>query len=231
MKKFDHELGDLRQRVVAMGNLAESMVRKAIYFMASPQDGRIAEQVLRYEEQLDLMQLETDKEAIRLLTVYSPVAADLRFILSVSRITAEVERIGDHATNMCENVRLMVSKSDVSPLPEVSKMAKIVSGMVGNALHAFLQNDSRKARSTIAADDMVDALNDQIIQKLLNDEGVREVLAGPQDIAGALAQILIARSLERIADQSTNICEEVIYTVKGHDIRHKDPATADPSSS
>ena len=223
MKKFDNELSHLRQRVVEMGNLTESMVSRAIDAVFDVHNNEIIESVLRDEEQLDQMQLDIDKEAVRLLTVYGPVATDLRFILSVSRINLELERIGDHATNICENVHLLASKMDVQPLSEIQKMGEVVRGMVHDALDAFLQNDNRKAQSVIARDDLVDALNDQIIEELLSDEVVREVLTGPTDIAGALAQILIARSLERIADQSTNVSEEIVYMIKGDDIRHQPP--------
>ena len=221
MKKFEQEIAALRQRVVEMGKLTETMVGEAIALLTKTQDSELIEQVLTHEEQLDRMQLEIDKEAIRLLTVYSPVASDLRFILSVSRITNELERMGDHTTNMGESVQLMATKTDVPVLNLITKMASVVRTMVSDALDAFLCGDNRKAQNTIASDDMVDALNDQIIEELLSDDLVRDVLAGNQDIAGALAQLLIARSLERIADQATNISEEVVYMVKGDDIRHR----------
>ena len=102
-------------------------------------------------------------------------------------------------------------------------MAAVVKGMISDALNSFVQSDIRKARATIASDNMVDALNDQVIGELLSVEAVREVTQGAGDLAGRLAQLLIARSLERIADQSTNISEEVVYMVKGHDIRHQAP--------
>ena len=89
-----------------------------------------------------------------------------------------------------------------------------------DALDAFLHDDVNKARATIAADDMADALNDQLIEELLSDEIVQTAVDDSQDIAGALSQMLIGRSLERIADQSTNVSEEIIYMVKGDDIRH-----------
>lgn len=222
MKKFEQELANLRQNVVEMGNLTEKMVGNAIEAISSSEDNKLIKTVADQEEQLDKMQLQIDNDAIRLLTVYSPVAGDLRFIMSVSRITNELERIGDHTTNMCESVQLMTAKASGPVLPDIPKMANIVRSMVSDALNSFLHGDSKTAQSTIAQDDMVDALNDQIIEELLSDDLVREVLTGNQDIAGALAQMLIARSLERIADQATNISEEIVYMVKGDDIRHRD---------
>jgi phosphate transport system protein len=99
-------------------------------------------------------------------------------------------------------------------------MARLARGMLRNALGAFYTADSTKARETLATDDLVDALNDQI---------VRELLARPKDITSSLAVILLARTLERIADQATNICEEVIYMVQGADVRHTGLDHAHPS--
>ena len=93
--------------------------------------------------------------------------------------------------------------------------------MVHDANTAFVEGDARVARSTMAHDDLADALDEQIITELLSDEVIRGAMNNPDEIAGALAQVLIARSLERVADQSTNICEEIIYLVKGRDIRHE----------
>ena len=122
---------------------------------------------------------------------------------------------------MCESLQLTHAEKEIVWLPEVEKMASVVKVMVSDALNSFVQSDIRKARATIASDNMVDALNDQIVGELLSIEVVREMLKGPTDLASALAQLLIARSLERIADQATNISEEVVYMVEGDDIRHQ----------
>ncbi len=219
MKQFEQELETLRSRVIKMGSLTESMVIQAVDAVAKANLDLI-EPVYTSEKQLDQLQVEIDQEAVRVLTVYSPVASDLRFVLSVSRMTAELERIGDHAVNMCESLQLMTSRTGVRPLPEVVKMGNHVKDMVRDAMDAFVHSDLKKAMSTIAFDDMVDALNDQIVKELLQDDVVREVIESKRDIADSLAQILIASSLERIADQATNISEEVVYLVKGADIRH-----------
>ncbi len=221
MKKLDHELERFRQRLIDMGNLAEKMLRHAAEVLVDPRESHLTDTIADDENRLDLLQLEIDKEAIRLLTVYSPVAGDLRMVMSISRITAELERIGDHTMNMCESLQLLVSRDEVELPPPILRMATVVSGMLRDALDAFAKNDISKAQSTIASDNIVDALNDQIVGDLLNMEIVRDVLSGSKDIAGALGQLLITRSLERIADQATNISEEVVYMVKGDDIRHQ----------
>jgi phosphate transport system protein len=221
MKKLDHELEVFRQQLIDMGNLTERMFRQAAEALVDPRKSDLSRVIADEENRLDLMQLAIDKEAIRLLTIYSPVAGDLRMIMSISRITAELERIGDHTMNMCESVQLLLSRGEIDLPPAVLRMATVVSGMLHEALDAFAQQDISKAHSTIAADNIVDALNDQIMGALLDMEFVRDVLAGASDMASALGQLLITRSLERIADQATNISEEVVYMVKGDDIRHR----------
>jgi phosphate transport system protein len=222
MKRFENELSDLRRQLTKMGNLAERMVSQAIDLVSQPHSEALPDAVQEGEQSLDRMQLETDQDAIRLLAVYSPVAANLRVVLSVSRITGALERMGDHAVNMCELVQLWSSKVEVAPLPQLQSMSQIVRTMVADTLQAFVQDDIRKARMTIAHDDMVDSLNDQVIEELLSLNTVKELVPDRANLAGVMAQILIARSLERIADQATNISEEVVYMVKGQDIRHED---------
>ncbi len=229
MKKLEFELANLRQKLVNMGNLAEQMVLQSTAALSNPRTADLDRIITEEENRLDLMQLAIDREAVRLLTVYSPVAADLRMILSISRMTAELERIGDHAVNLCESLQLMSAKTDLELLPSVHRMAALVNEMVQGALNAFAQSDVTKAHAMIAHDNMVDALNDQVLGELLSIEVMRKVFDGEEDIAAALAQLLIARSLERIADQATNIGEEVVYMVKGDDIRHRGHAEASSS--
>jgi len=214
MKHFLQELTLLKQRVLDMGALAEAMVAGAsdALLKAGPRD---IEQVLANEPTLDRFQVEIDREAIRLITIYTPVAKDLRFLLMIARINSELERIGDQAVDNCEYVKLLTPPP--APLDDLSRMSEIVLGMVRNALQAFQEEDTHKAQAVMSLDDRVDALNAQIF---------RELLEHPAADSGGLARsmnlILIARSLERIADHATNICEEVFYLVEGADIRHQD---------
>lgn len=221
MKKLDSDLEKFRARLVDMGNLAEKMLRQAAEALVDPKETSLIESIRSAEEKLDRFQLDIDREAIRLLTLYSPVASDLRTVLSISRITSELERIGDHTVNMSESLDLIRTQQQSDLLPSILRMASVVVTMVRDALDAFVKRDLDKARETIANDNIVDALNDQVVGELLSVETLRDLIAGTEDMAGVLAQMLIARSLERIADQATNISEEVVYMVKGDDIRHQ----------
>lgn len=212
MKKFEQEIDELKTEVMKMGRLACSMVNSVIAALDKG-DTKATKDIYANEHQMDQMELTIDHEAVRLMTVYSPVASDLRLLLSVTRITQELERVGDQAINMCEYLELLSSRRDIAILAIVKKMAHLVSEMLHEAIAAFDSHDTDKATVVIRSDNRVDALNDQVLQEVLSGE-----VTG--SISISLAVILISRSLERIADQSTNICEAVIYMTKGTDIRH-----------
>ena len=166
---------------------------------------------------LELRQVLAGREGART----HPVAGQLRYLLVCTHVTSQLERIGDQALNICEALDMMTSDPATHPtLPKLQQMADLVSEMVRDALNAYFDKDAEKAEQTRTHDDAVDALNDQIVRELFTDEVLREVLAGAQDIADAVAQILISRNMERIADQATNICKEVVYMVRGDDVRH-----------
>jgi phosphate transport system protein len=213
MKQFQHELTALKQRVVEMGNLAASMVAGASDALIKAERGRI-QQVLANEPTLDRFQIEIDGEAIRLMTIYAPVAKDLRFLLMIARINSELERIGDQAVDNCEYVKLLTDRQP--PLDDLSRMSAIVLGMVHDALQAFQEEDTHKAQAVMRLDDRVDALDAQVFRELLEHPA-----ADADSRARSMSLILVARSLERIADHATNICEEVFYLVQGADIRHR----------
>ena len=215
MKKFEQELTDLKRRVVDMGEVCQSMIAQAVKSLVE-RDAAYIKQVFASEEKLDQFQISIDNEAIRLITVYTPVASDLRFLLMVARINTEIERMGDQAVNMCEYVELLLAEPELKPLVDLPRMAELTRGMVDDALQAFLSRDTDKAKETLGVDDVVDALNDQIFRELLT-YGMEKA----ENLPRCMALVLVARSLERIADHATNICEEVVYMVKGEDIRHQ----------
>ena len=213
MKQFQQELSALKQRVVEMGHLAASMVAGSSDALIKAERSRI-QQVLANEPTLDRFQVEIDGEAIRLMTIYAPVAKDLRFLLMIARINSELERIGDHAVDNCEYLKLLTHPQP--PLDDLSNMSEIVLGMVHEALQAFQEEDTHKAQAVMRLDDRVDALNAQVFRELLEHPA-----ADADSRARSMSLILVARSLERIADHATNICEEVFYLVEGADIRHQ----------
>ena len=214
MKRFEQELESLKRRVMEMGKTTEEMVALSSAALID-KDTSAMERVLAHEANLDRFQLEIDGEAVRLITIYTPIAKDLRFLLMVTRINAELERIGDQAVNNCEYVQTLSAVGPV-PLGDISKMSDITRGMVRNALDAFDQEDIGKAELVLECDDEVEQLYNQTFSDLLED-----TTDEADRLSRSMNLILVARSLERIADHATNICEEVIYMVNSEDIRHK----------
>jgi len=215
MKQFEQELARLKQRIIEMGALAESMVAAASHALINAE--RVAiEQVRASEPTLDRCQVEIDREAIRLVTVYSPAAKDLRFLLMMLRITSELERIGDQAMDNCKYVEILPSHPALTPLRELSPMSAQTLRMVHEALRAFEQEDIDTAQAVIGLDDQVDAMNAETFRHLLEQRAT-----DPDLVARGIGLILAAQSLERIADHATNICEEVFYLGEGEDIRHR----------
>ena len=219
MKKFESEIADVKSRLNTMASVALNMVQMAATALKDRRSD-LYEKAAASEKQLDQMQTEIDRTAIRMLTVYGPVASQLRYILVINHVTAQLERIGDQVINIFESLELMQTKPDRSIAAKLNKMADLTCEMVQDALNAYFQEDPVKAIETRSHDDLIDALNSQIVQMLLSDEDLHGVLKGTTDLADAVAQILISRHFERIADQAKNICKEVVYMVEGEDIRH-----------
>ena len=216
-RKFDEQLTALKNKVVAMGDLAETMIRDAMRALVE-RDDRFIREVLKNEDVLDQLQIEIDNQAIELMAIQSPVAFDLRFILMVARINTELERVGDLCVNICESTQLLLTEPPLKPLIDLPKMSETAERMVHQSLQAFLEGSPEKALQVIKVDDEVDALNDQIFRELLT-----YMMSDPRNITRSISLILVSRQIERIADHATNIAEEVIYLVKGEDIRHQRP--------
>ena len=220
MKKFDNDVASLQSRLSEMGDLAKTMV-VLVTVAVKDRTRDVHAELYEYEATINKMQTDIDQEAIRMLTVYGPVAKDLRFLLVCTHVTAKLERIGDQSVNICQALELMTTDPADHPLlASVRKMADMTCEIVDDALDAYFSKNQEKAVVTRRRDDIIDAMNDQVMKELLTDTVLREVLSGATNIGEAVAQVLISRYLERIADQATNICKEVVYMVKGDDVRH-----------
>jgi phosphate transport system protein len=214
MQRFAEELDQLKGRLIEMGDAVESMVTWAGIALVE----RHPEAIRRVEEgepRIDQFQIEIDGEAIRLMTVYTPIARDLRFLLMVARINSELERIGDQSLNNCEYIQQLTPNPPPRAFQDLSRMADITKGMVRDALLTVKDEDIDRAQRVVDADDEVDTLYVQTFRDLLTGGG------DPSSVSESMTMILLARSLERIADHATNICEEVFYLVKAEDIRHR----------
>ncbi|MDI6774660.1 MAG: phosphate signaling complex protein PhoU [Verrucomicrobiota bacterium] len=212
--QFDDDLTRLRGQLLAMGATAERMIRDATAG-STESDAERLQTLAANEDKMDRYQRDVDEETIRLICVYTPVAADLRELLMICRINAELERIGDQTMNISYYAETLLREPPLKPLVDLSRMSDIASKIVRKALDAFTQASADLARQVIAQDEQVDDLNDQIFRELMT-----RVLADPKTMPHAMALILVARAFERIADHAVNIAEDVVYIIEGRDIRH-----------
>ena len=215
-KRFDEDLSRLKQGLLMMGALAEGMVRKTFSALADRRRELVRE-VLEVEDRLDAFQREIDAETVRLISVYTPVAEDLRVLLMITRINAELERIGDQAVTVCRTYQdlALLEQPPLKPLEDLSRMAAVAEDMLHKGLRAFLDGSVEESMAVIEADNEGDQLNDRIFHELLTFIVRDRSTTGP-----ALGLILTARGFERIADHAVNIAEDVVYIVRGQDIRH-----------
>jgi phosphate transport system protein len=214
-RHFEVELQALRDRLLAMGSLAETMIHKGIKALVERNEA-LVQAVLAHEEEMDLLCIEIDDRCFTQLALQQPMASDLRFLVGGIKINSDLERIGDQAVSIALRARSLITQPQLKPLIDIPRMATIVQEMVRNSLDAFVHKDPELARGVIDRDDEVDNLRDQIFRELLT-----YMMADTATIPRGLDLILISRNLERIADHSTNIAEDVIYIVRGEDVRER----------
>jgi phosphate transport system protein len=194
--------------------MAEQAIQRAIEAYRV-RDLSICDLVIRNEVAINRLEREIDQMALDLLAMEQPMAIDLRFILAVIKINADLERVGDQAVNITERVRDLQNSPEVDLPVDIPRMASVASHMVRKALQAFIEGDAEMAQSVLSMDDQVDRINAAAyatLSSVIRDQ--------PQFTAQALNALVIARNLERVADHATNIAEDVIFWVRGADVRH-----------
>jgi phosphate transport system protein len=214
-RRFEADLQALRERLLAMGALAETMIHESVKALVDRQES-LVQTVLAHEEEMDLLCIEIDDRCFTLLALQQPMASDLRFLVGAIKINSDLERIADQAVSIALRARSLITQPEVKPLIDIPRMAQLAQEMVRKSLDAFVRRDAELARTVIDADDEVDSLRDQVFRELLT-----YMMADTATIPRALALVLISRNLERIADHATNIAEDVIYIVLGVDVRER----------
>lgn len=214
-RQFERELQTLRERLLVMGGVAETMLHKSIKALVD-RDEALVQAVLAHEEEMDLLCIEIDDRCLTLLALRQPMASDLRFIAAGIKINSDLERIGDQAVSVALRARSLITQPLLKPLIDIPRMAQLAQEMVRKSLDAFVRRDPELARTVIEADDEVDNLRDQVFRELLT-----YMIGDPSTIPRALELILVSRHVERIADHATNIAEDVIYIVRGEDVRER----------
>ena len=212
--RFQQSLEELKESLLVMAGLAEQAIQRAIEAYRT-RDLSICDLVNHGENAINRLEREIDQAAIDLLAMEQPMASDLRFILSVIKINADLERVGDSAKSISDRVRHMERMAAADLPVDIPRMAALASEMVRKCLQSFIEADPVMARTILAMDDAVDAMN-KAAYKALTKVMESESHLAPQ----ALNALMISRNLERVADHATNIAEDVIFWVQGDDVRH-----------
>ena len=219
--KFQQNLDELKERLLVMAGLVEQAIQRSTEAY-STRDTGLCEMVLRSEPAINRMEREIDQAALDLLAMEQPMAVDLRFIIAVIRINADLERVGDQAVNIAQRVQDLGMFANVEVPVDIPKLASLSSAMVRKALQAFIEGDAELAESVLALDDQVDEMNSAAFRSLSTLIGQR-----PEMTPQALNALIISRNLERVGDHATNIAEDVIFWVRGADVRHGATAEAE----
>jgi len=206
---FEEQIRELLEDLLAMGDMVAGSIDRSIQALAR-QDEELAEQVIAYDDEINAIQQEIDEKCLVLLATQQPMASDLRAIMAISNIAAELERMGDYTEGIG---RLAIKLSDrplLKPLIDIPRMAEGSRQMLASALEAFARQDVQTAEAVGKADDEIDALYDQIYRELLV-----YMMEDPRTITQATYLLWVAHNLERIADRTTNIAERVIFLNSG----------------
>jgi len=212
---FQQQLVALKDKLLAMAALSQQALEFSVEaYIAS--DMSLCDHVLEIEAAINAAETSVDEMAYDLLAKEQPMAIDLRFILSVIKINSDLERIGDQSTNIARRAQSLRDAPRISLPVDIADMGSKVGVMIRTAIQALLEADAKLAESVLAMDDEVDEMNRAVQSELI---GVMQQHASVSE--QALNAILISRNLERAADHATNIAEDVIFWIRGSDVRHK----------
>ena len=214
MRHFSVELEELNQKLLEMAGMVEAAIHHSVRSLVE-QNRDLAQQVILNEPQINGMEMEIDGLVTGLLALQQPVARDLRFLTAALKINTDLERIGDLANHIAERSLSLMHHPLVQPMTDIPKMASLVQSMLLKCLDAFVKGDADLARSVLLSDDEVDALRDAVYAELQ-----ATMQREPGIVPAAVGLIFVAHNLERIGDHATNIAEDVIFLIKGVDVRH-----------
>lgn len=216
-KTYDQELESIRSRILHMGGLVESQVKMAVDAFEAG-DVASAERVVTADRRVNELEMELDRAVNNVIARRQPTAGDLRMIMGVSRTIPDLERIGDEATKIARAAKWMQEKQIAVRLPKVPDIrgsADIAANMLRRSLDAFARLDVAAAAGIIRDDQGVDERFRAILRQLITF-----MMEDPRTISPSLNLLFLAKSLERVGDHAKNIAEQIIFVVKGEDVRH-----------
>ena len=211
---FQREIDHLKKQILAVGAVVEERIAGAITAVMQ-HDAELARQIIEGDDEIDRMEIDVEEECLKILALHQPVAVDLRFVVAVLKINQDLERMADLASNIAKRAEHLADLPKIDIPAQLAAMSKRTQDMVKHCLDALVESNVAIARRVCAADDEVDQHNRQM-HVFIQDQ-MRE---NPDDIERLLDFLSISRHLERIADLTTNVAEDVIYSVQGDIIRH-----------
>ena len=214
--QFDAELAGISSRVLEMGGLVESQVAKALYALTQF-NAEAALQALRQEESVNQMEVEIDRDLSAIIARRQPTARDLRLLIAVSKIIANLERAGDEAARMARTAQRLVSTGVSTRLPVADLVfaADLAVAQLRKALDAFARLDTARALEVLKQDDQIDQEFEGLLRKLIT-----YMMEDPRSISACIDLVFVAKAIERVGDHAKNLAEAIIYVVKGTDVRH-----------
>jgi phosphate transport system protein len=212
---LEQEITSLKKRLFEYAGLVENMIDKSIKGLLKKDKGLLDEVAEEDESRANDTEIELDDLCITLIAKYQPTAKDLRIIMMIAQMNNDLERMADLAVNIVESSLFLIERPPVKPLIDIPKMAEIAIKMLKDSIDSFTLEDPKLARSVCERDEIMDDLKDQVFRELIT-----HMMSNPSVIERSMHLIRVSNSLERIADLSTNICEDVIFIVEGKVIKH-----------
>jgi phosphate transport system protein len=216
--QFDAELSEISNRVLEMGGLVESQVAQAVYALTNF-SGETASLVLEREARVNAMEVEIDRDLSAIIARRQPTARDLRLLIAISKTIGNLERIGDEATRIARTVQRLMNSGVSSrlrlPVADIAFGADLATAQLRKVLDAFARLDVVRALEVLKQDDAIDKEFDGLLRKLIT-----YMMEDPRTISSSIDLVFVAKAIERVGDHAKNLSEQIIYIVKGTDVRH-----------
>jgi phosphate transport system protein len=214
-RALDNDLSHIQKLLTEMGQKVQYMLEQSMQALVD-RNTRLAEEIIQFDKEVDELELQIDQAIYELIALRQPTAGDLRDVLAGIKINNDLERIGDYCEGICKQGISLNLKRPMAEGADLVVVAGLVKKMLGDCIMAYTSKDPQLAKKTIFADDDVDDLTFKFFDKIHH-----QMKTDPSTVEAGSALLLVSAKLERIADQATNICEEVIFSVTGDNIRHR----------
>lgn len=215
---LEEKISELKKRILAYVSLIKDMIRKAVDSIVN-EDKNLAKEVINVlEPKANEEEIAIEEECIKIIALYQPEAKMLRIVMMISKMVSDIERMGDKAVNIAESALELMKMPKIKPLIDIPRMKEETLKMIDDSVASFINEDIELSYKVMKSDDIVDKIRDQILRELITF-----MTSDPKTIKPGLHLLRIARNLEKIADITSNICEDVVYISKGEVIKHHYP--------